>query len=295
MVVTGAGRGLLGRAGTWRSCATSAPRGERADDSAESIAVGTTLAFPKPLIAAINGVVRRPRAGPGAGLRPALRARGRQADDELREDRADRRGRHVVAPAAHRRPRAGARPAALQPHRAGRGGAGARARAPRRARGRASLELNLVTAWITRAGRPAASATQRRRPLDRADDVDRRARELRPAGLRGGEGRADRHVTRSPRALPARASASTRSPPATSRRRATCANGGTCRAGTTACATASRWGGWGRRTTLHGAFVALIELQHMTGQTLVVDGGQTLSRPAGDAREAARAPQEEDR
>ncbi len=33
----------------------------------------------------------------------------------------------------------------------------------------------------------------------------------------------------------------------------------------------------------------------MTGQTLVVDGGQTLSRPAGDAREAAPAPQEEDR
>ena len=43
------------------------------------------------------------------------------------------------------------------------------------------------------------------------------------------------------------------------------------------------------------AFVALIELEHMTGQTLVVDGGQTLGRPAGDAREAAPAPQEEDR
>ena len=33
-------------------------------------------------------LLRRARAGPGAGVRPALRARGRQADDELREDRA---------------------------------------------------------------------------------------------------------------------------------------------------------------------------------------------------------------
>lgn len=29
------------------------------------------------------------------------------------------------------------------------------------------------------------------------------------------------------------------------------------------------------------AYVALIELQHVTGQTLVVDGGQTINRPAG--------------
>ncbi len=94
---------------------------------------------------------------------------------------------------------------------------------------RASLELNLVTAWITL---QAALPHLRRsdgRPLDRADDVDRRARQLRAARVRRGEGRADRPRARA-RGEPRRprASASTRWRPATCRRRATCASGGTC-------------------------------------------------------------------
>ena len=32
------------------------------------------------------------------------------------------------------------------------------------------------------------------------------------------------------------------------------------------------------------AYLALIDLQHVTGQTLVVDGGQTIARPGADAR-----------
>jgi meso-butanediol dehydrogenase / (S,S)-butanediol dehydrogenase / diacetyl reductase len=36
------------------------------------------------------------------------------------------------------------------------------------------------------------------------------------------------------------------------------------------------------------AFLALIDMQHVTGQTLIVDGGQTIARPGGAAREAAQ-------
>ena len=161
---------------------------------------------------------------------------------------------------------------------------------------RASLEHNLVTRLDHAAGRAAAPAAQHGRPLDRADDVDRRARELRAAGLRGGEGGADRHSsTRSRRALGGRRHPHQRG---RARRRADAAQ----RARVGARARLVRPAARGRpaRPARHARrrrarVLALIELQHMTGQTLVVDGGQTLSRPAGDAREAAPAPQEEDR
>ena len=90
----------------------------------------------------------------------------------------------------------------------------------------ASLELNLVTAWITlRAALPHLRRADGR-PLDHAHDVHRRARELRPAGLRGRQGGPDRPraLARGDRSAPT-GSASTPSRPATCRRRATCASG----------------------------------------------------------------------
>ena len=56
---------------------------------------------------------------------------------------------------------------------------------------RASLELNLVTAWITRRGCLVPLRRAERGSLDHADDLDGRARELRTAGLRRGEGGPD--------------------------------------------------------------------------------------------------------
>jgi enoyl-CoA hydratase/carnithine racemase len=65
VVVTGAGRGY---SAGWdlEELRDVSGSGERADDSTESIAVGTTLAFPKPLVAAINGSCA------GLGLAQAL-------------------------------------------------------------------------------------------------------------------------------------------------------------------------------------------------------------------------------
>jgi enoyl-CoA hydratase/carnithine racemase len=65
VVVTGAGRGY---SAGWdmEELRDVSASGERGDESAASIAVGTTLAFPKPLIAAINGSCA------GLGLAQAL-------------------------------------------------------------------------------------------------------------------------------------------------------------------------------------------------------------------------------
>lgn len=73
-IVTGAGRGYSAGwdMGELREVGDA---GERADDSAVSIAVATTLAFPKPLIAAING------ACAGLGLAQALACDVRFAAD----------------------------------------------------------------------------------------------------------------------------------------------------------------------------------------------------------------------
>jgi NAD(P)-dependent dehydrogenase (short-subunit alcohol dehydrogenase family) len=42
-----------------------------------------------------------------------------------------------------------------------------------------------------------------------------------------------------------------------------------------------------------GAYLALIDLRHVTGQTFVVDGGQTIARPDAGARVAAASGEEE--
>ena len=47
-----------------------------------------------------------------------------------------------------------------------------------------------------------------------------------------------------------------------------------CRAGTTACGRARR------SEDIAAAYLALIDMRHVTGQVIVVDGGQTISRPS---------------
>ena len=100
------------------------------------------------------------------------------------------------------------------------------------------------------AGGAAAPAPPHGRPLDRADHLDRRTRQLRAARVRRGEGRADR-----PRAR-ARGEPRRRGHPhqrGGARRRADAAQrarvGARARAGTTACARACRSAGWGRPRT----------------------------------------------
>jgi NAD(P)-dependent dehydrogenase (short-subunit alcohol dehydrogenase family) len=49
---------------------------------------------------------------------------------------------------------------------------------------------------------------------------------------------------------------------------------------------ASVLGRLGTPEDIAAAYLALLDMRHMTGQVIVVDGGQTVPHPAGDAREA---------
>ncbi len=115
IVVTGAGRGFCAGADMQQLQALGDGNVRRAAERAHERRPQTfPLSIPKPIIAAINGAVRRHRPGAGADVRPALRRRGGQADDRVRAPRPGRRARHLVDAAAADRTRAGARPAALR-------------------------------------------------------------------------------------------------------------------------------------------------------------------------------------
>ena len=106
IVVTGAGRGFC--AGADMSDLQSlgdgtldeAAQAERHERRPQSL----PLTIPKPIVAAINGAVRRDRPRTGADVRHPLRRRGRQVHDRVRAPRARRRARHVVDAAATGRP-----------------------------------------------------------------------------------------------------------------------------------------------------------------------------------------------
>ena len=148
-----------------------------------------------------------------------------------------------------------------------------------------SLEQNLPRPG-SRPRRAAAPARRRGRPLDHAHLVHRRARRVRPAGVRGREGGPAR-----PGAIAGRHARRRRDPHqrGRARRRADAAQRARvgARARLVRPAAARRRCSTGSATPedIAATYLALIDLQHVTGQTIVVDGGQTIAAAATPAPE----------
>ena len=125
IVVTGAGRGFCAGADMDSLQAIGASSGA---GGAESAAGGRpqsyTTTVPKPVIAAVNGALRRHRHGAGAHVRHALRCCRGEVHHGVQPPWPDRRVRHVVDPAAAHRHRPLARPAHVGSGHPGRGGRG---------------------------------------------------------------------------------------------------------------------------------------------------------------------------